>query len=111
METNRENRTRKHIFWQIVAIIILNAMVITAIGFVYENTQTLSSIGSRGQEVRQIQNKLKELAISTKRVVLEINQVGAIDGWSYSGQSKACDENGNIFAKIFVLVLDCVILQ
>ena len=63
MDTNKENRTRIQIFWQILAIILLNAIVIAAIGFVYENTQTLSSIGSRGQEVRQIQNKLKELGL------------------------------------------------
>ena len=63
MDTKKENRTGKQILWQIIAIILLNAMVIAAIGFVYENTQTLSSIGSRGQEVRQIQNKLKELGL------------------------------------------------
>ena len=61
MDTKRENRSIKQILWQIVAIILLNAMVITAIGFVYENTQTLSSLGSRGQEVRQIQKKLQSL--------------------------------------------------
>ena len=63
MDTNKQNRTRIHIFWQIVAIILLNAIVIAAIGFVYENTQTLSNIGSRGEEVRQIQKKLKELGL------------------------------------------------
>jgi N-acetylmuramoyl-L-alanine amidase len=63
MDLKKENRTRIQIFWQIIAIILLNAIVIAAIGFVYENTQTLSSIGSRGQEVRQIQTKLKELGL------------------------------------------------
>ena len=63
MDTKRENRSIKQILWQIVAIILLNAMVITAIGFVYENTQTLSSLGSRGQEVRQIQQKLRSLGL------------------------------------------------
>ena len=63
MDIKKENRTRIHIFWQIIAIILLNAIVIAAIGFVQENSQTLSNIGSRGQEVRQIQSKLKELGL------------------------------------------------
>lgn len=63
MDTKKENRSIKQIVWQIIAIILLNAMVIAAIGFVYENTQTLSSLGSRGQEVRQIQQKLKSLGL------------------------------------------------
>ena len=63
MDNKKEFRSKKQILWQIVAIILLNAMVITAIGFVYENTQTLSSLGSRGQEVRQIQQKLRSLGL------------------------------------------------
>ncbi len=61
MNYRNENRSFKQVLWQIVAIILLNAIVIGAIGFVYENTATLSSIGSRGQEVRQIQKKLQSL--------------------------------------------------
>ena len=61
MDAKKEHRNKKSIFWQIVAIIVLNAMIITAIGFAYKNTQTLSSLGSRGQEVRQIQKKLQNL--------------------------------------------------
>ena len=61
MNYKSENRSFKQVLWQIVAIILLNAIVIGAIGFVYENTATLSSIGSRGQEVRQIQKKLQNL--------------------------------------------------
>ena len=61
MDIKNERRTIKKIFWQIIAIILLNAIVIGAIGFVYENTATLSSLGSRGQEVRQIQRKLQNL--------------------------------------------------
>ena len=63
MDVKNKKRRTNHIFWQIVAIILLNAIVIASIGFVYENTQTLSSIGSRGEEVRQIQKKLKELGL------------------------------------------------
>ena len=57
----------------------------------------LSRAGS--QETREL--KLKNLAIEMKRPILEINQVGSIDCWSYSGQSLACDENGEIFSRAF----------
>ena len=42
---------------------------------------------------------LKQLALETKRPILEINQVGSIDGWSYAGQSCVADENGEIFVR------------
>ena len=58
----------------------------------------VANISRAGTEFLNEEN-LKELAIRTKRVVLEINQVGAIDGWSFAGQSKACDENGNVFSR------------
>lgn len=70
MDIKKEKRTAKQIFWQIVAIILLNAIVIASIGFVYDNTATLSSLGSRGQEVRQIQRKLQNLGFYS----------GSIDG-------------------------------
>ncbi len=79
MDTRKENRSKKQIFWQIVAIIVLNAMVITAIGFAYENTQTLSSLGSRGQEVRQIQRKLQALGFYS----------GSVDGIYGTATQKA----------------------
>ncbi len=79
MDSTKEVRSKKQIFWQIVAIILLNAIVITAIGFAYENTQTLSSLGSRGQEVRQIQRKLKELGLYS----------GSVDGIYGTGTQKA----------------------
>ena len=48
--------------------IILNLSIIFGIGFIYTNQteqieaqETLSKIGSRGDEVRRIQNKLKSL--------------------------------------------------
>ncbi len=79
MDATKEVRNKKQIFWQIVAIILLNAIVITAIGFAYENTQTLSSLGSRGQEVRQIQRKLRELGIYS----------GSVDGIYGTGTQRA----------------------
>lgn len=79
MDIKKENRSKKQILWQIVAIILLNAMVITAIGFAYENTQTLSSLGSRGQEVRQIQRKLQNLGFYS----------GSVDGVYGTATQKA----------------------
>ena len=54
------------------------------------------AIPSRAGSQYKREEELKQLAIETKRPVLEINQVGSIDCWSYAGQSCACDENGNI---------------
>lgn len=79
MDIKKESRTGKQIFWQIVAIILLNAIVIASIGFVYENTATLSSLGSRGQEVRQIQRKLQNLGYYS----------GSIDGIYGTATQKA----------------------
>ncbi|MGN0538444.1 MAG: spore cortex-lytic enzyme [Candidatus Fimenecus sp.] len=64
MEAKKEVRNKKQVFKQIIAVILLNAMVISAIAYTYrESTQTLSKIGSRGEEVRQVQKKLKELGL------------------------------------------------
>lgn len=63
--------------------------------FLIKPTAIPSRVGSQAKR----EEDLKQLAIKTKRPVLEINQVGSIDGWSYSGQSLACDENGEIFAR------------
>ncbi len=79
MDYKMENRTFKQVLWQIIAIILLNAIVIGAIGFVYENTATLSSIGSRGQEVRQIQRKLQNLGFYS----------GSVDGVYGTATQKA----------------------
>lgn len=79
MDIKNEKRTLKQVFWQIVAIILLNAIVIGAIGFVYENTATLSSLGSRGQEVRQIQRKLQNLGFYS----------GSVDGVYGTATQKA----------------------
>ncbi len=79
MDIKNESRSLKQVFWQIIAIILLNAIVIAAIGFVYENTATLSSLGSRGQEVRQIQKKLQNLGFYS----------GSIDGVYGTATQKA----------------------
>lgn len=58
-----------------------------------------TAIPSRAGSQAKRENDLKELALKTKRPIIEINQVGSIDCWSYAGQSLACDENGEIFAR------------
>ncbi len=63
MKTNKISKTKRQLFLQIIAIILLNAIVITAIAFTYQSTTALSQLGSRGQEVRQIQQKLRELGL------------------------------------------------
>lgn len=73
-------KSKRNIIWQIVAIILVNVMVITAIAFTYEESaQTLSQLGSRGQEVRQIQKKLRELGLYS----------GSIDGIYGTATQKA----------------------
>lgn len=80
MNAAKEKRSKKQIFRQIVAIILLNAMVITAIAYSYrESTQTLSKLGSRGEEVRQIQKKLKSLGLYS----------GSVDGIYGTATQKA----------------------
>ena len=54
---------------------------------------------SRANSQSKREKALKQLAIQMKRPIVEINQVGSIDSWSYSGQSLACDENGEIFSR------------
>lgn len=64
MDTKNEKRSRKQLFRQIAAIILLNILIISAVGYAYtKSTATLSKIGSRGQEVRLVQKKLKELGM------------------------------------------------
>ena len=80
MNIKKESRTRVQLFWQIIAIILINAIVITAISFTYSKTQeTLSRLGSRGQEVRQIQQKLQQLGLYT----------GSVDGVYGTATQKA----------------------
>lgn len=80
MDTQKEFRSKKQVLWQIVAIILVNVLVITAIAYTYsESAQTLSQLGSRGQEVRQIQSKLRELGLYS----------GSIDGIYGTATQKA----------------------
>ncbi len=80
MDTNKDKRTKKKLLLQILAIILINVLVITAIAYTnQQSTQTLSRIGSRGQEVRQIQQKLKELGLYT----------GSVDGIFGTSTQKA----------------------
>ncbi len=57
------------------------------------------AIPSRAGSQFILEQDLKRFAKEVKRPVLQLNQVGAIDGWSYAGQSCVCDEEGNIFAR------------
>lgn len=80
MDINKERRNGKRVLLQIVAVIVINALVITAVAFSYrESTATLSKLGSRGQEVRQVQQKLKELGLYT----------GSVDGIYGTATQKA----------------------
>lgn len=58
-------------FWQIVMILLLNLLIITAVVYPFsteETVQTLSKNGSRGDEVRAVQQKLKELGLYSGKV-------------------------------------------
>ena len=80
MHTNINTRSRVRLLWQIVAIILVNVIVITAIAYTYAETrQTLSQLGSRGQEVRQIQQKLRQLGFYS----------GSVDGVYGTATQKA----------------------
>lgn len=80
MNAKSEMRSKKQILWQIVAIILVNVLVITAIAYTYsESAQTLSQLGSRGQEVRRIQQKLRELGLYS----------GSVDGIYGTATQKA----------------------
>jgi len=80
MEVKKYKRTKKQIFLQVIAIILINVFVIAAIAYSYsESSQTISRIGSRGQEVRQIQQKLRELGLYS----------GSVDGVYGTATQKA----------------------
>ena len=65
---------------RIFAIILVNILVISAIAYSRNNTaQTLSQIGSRGQEVREVQQKLRELGLYS----------GSVDGVYGTATQKA----------------------
>ncbi len=80
MDTKKDKRTKKKLLFQILAIVLVNVLVISAIAYTYaESTQALSRIGSRGQEVRQIQQKLRELGLYS----------GSVDGVYGTATQKA----------------------
>lgn len=80
MDDKKNKRTIKKLVIQIFAIILVNILVISAIAYSRNNTtQTLSRIGSRGQEVREIQQKLRELGIYS----------GSVDGVYGTATQKA----------------------
>lgn len=80
MNSSIKAHSRVHLLWQIVAIILVNVIVITAIAYTYAETrETLSQIGSRGQEVRQIQQKLRQLGLYS----------GSVDGVYGTATQKA----------------------
>ncbi len=80
MDTKIKTRSKIHLLWQITAIILINVIVITAIAYTYAETrQTLSQLGSRGQEVRQIQQKLRQLGLYS----------GSVDGIYGTATQKA----------------------
>lgn len=80
MDTKKDKRTKKNLLFQILAIILVNVLVISAIAYTYaESAQALSRIGSRGQEVRQIQQKLRELGLYS----------GSVDGVYGTATQKA----------------------
>lgn len=80
MNIKKERRSKTQILWQVVAIILLNALVIGAISYTYsESRETLSRLGSRGEEVRQIQTKLRGLGLYS----------GSVDGIYGTGTQKA----------------------
>ena len=74
-------QSRLKLFWRIAVILLLNILVIAVVTSHLEpqSIETLSKYGSQGQEVKQIQTKLKELGLYT----------GNIDGIYGSGTKKA----------------------
>lgn len=80
MSRYKNERTKKQLFFQIIIIALVNVFVITAIAFAFsQSTQTLSQLGSRGEEVRQVQKKLRELGLYS----------GSVDGIYGTATQKA----------------------
>lgn len=80
MDDKRNKKSIKKLIIQIFAIILVNVLVISAIAYSRDNTaQTLSQIGSRGQEVREVQQKLRELGLYS----------GSVDGVYGTATQKA----------------------
>lgn len=63
---SKGNQTALKRFWRIALILLLNLLILSAIVYPFtmqETVQTLSKRGSRGDEVKQIQSKLRELGL------------------------------------------------
>ena len=63
--------------WRILVILLVNVLIIALVGKYGGSVQTLSKVGSTGEEVRQIQTKLKEYGVYS----------GEVDG-IYGSQTK-----------------------
>ena len=63
--------------WRILVILLVNVLIIALVGNYGDSVQTLSKVGSTGEEVRQIQTKLKEYGVYS----------GEVDG-IYGSQTK-----------------------
>ena len=63
--------------WRILVILLVNVLIIALVGTYGGSVQTLSKVGSTGEEVRQIQTKLKEYGVYS----------GEVDG-IYGSQTK-----------------------
>ena len=63
--------------WRILVILLVNVLIIALVGNYGGSVQTLSKVGSTGEEVRQIQTKLKEYVVYS----------GEVDG-IYGSQTK-----------------------
>ena len=71
METSVGGYIMKHGFrylWRILVILLVNVLIIALAGNFGGSVQTLSKVGSTGEEVRQIQTKLKEYGVYTGEV-------------------------------------------
>ena len=71
METSVGGCIMKHGFrylWRILVILLVNVLIIALAGNFGGSVQTLSKVGSTGEEVRQIQTKLKEYGVYTGEV-------------------------------------------
>lgn len=65
-------KEKRKLILQIMSILLLNVILLASVSNIYvdtvQSTDTLSRLGSRGSEVRQVQTKLKELGYYTGTV-------------------------------------------
>ena len=74
--------------WRILVILLVNVLIIALAGNFGGSVQTLSKVGSTGEEVRQIQTKLKEYGVYT----------GEVDG-IYGTQTKNAAQAGDLLRR------------